>query len=106
GHALPGTRVSVDGRALNVSPQGSFAFGFVFDQKESATIIAHYPDGSSENRTVTPLVRQYEVQAINGLPPQQAHPSDPDITDRIAREHALVAAARKTDSDIAAFSEP
>jgi murein DD-endopeptidase MepM/ murein hydrolase activator NlpD len=52
------------------------------------------------------VARNYEIQRIDGLPPEEAHPSSPDILARIQREHAMVAEARKTDSDMNFFAEP
>jgi murein DD-endopeptidase MepM/ murein hydrolase activator NlpD len=106
GRTTPDARVTVDGKRLNIAANGAFAFGFLYDQKEPVTLAATFADGTSETRSVAPVQRQYAVQAINGLPPQQAHPTDPDITARIKREHALVYAARSADTDIAAFAEP
>jgi murein DD-endopeptidase MepM/ murein hydrolase activator NlpD len=99
-------QVSVDGRSLRMAPDGSFAFGFEYDQTRPSVIVAAFANGTSETREIVPTVRQYEVQAINGLPEQEAHPSAPDIVARIQREHTLVYEARKTDSDLAFFAEP
>jgi murein DD-endopeptidase MepM/ murein hydrolase activator NlpD len=102
----PGTSVKIDGRAVRVTPNGNFAFGFEYDQTKATTVSAVFGDGSTESRDVTPTTRQYEIQRINGLPPQIAHPSEPDIVARIQREHAQVYAARRTDSDLSYFAEP
>jgi len=105
--AVPtGTSVKIDGRAVRVTPNGNFAFGFEYDQTKATTVSAVFSDGSTESRDVTPTVRQYEIQRINGLPPQIAHPSEPDIVARIHSEHEQVYAARKTDSDLTYFAEP
>jgi len=106
GRAAPGAAVKIDGRAVRVTPEGAFAFGFEYDQTKPTTVSAVFPDGSTESREVAPTTRQYEIQHINGLPPQIAHPSEPDIVARIQREHALVYAARKTDSGLSYFDEP
>jgi murein DD-endopeptidase MepM/ murein hydrolase activator NlpD len=106
GKTEPGAAVTVDHVPLHVSPDGSFAYGFDYNRTEMARFTTTFADGSGETREIVPAVRQYEVQKINGLPEQQAHPSAPDIVARIQKEHALVAAARKTDSDLAFFAEP
>jgi len=98
-------RVHVDGTAVSVSPEGMFAFGFAFDQTKPSHLSVGYADGSSDDSDVTPEIRQYEVQSITGLPPSLVTPS-PEDQARIQREHALVAEARKTDSDAIWFSEP
>jgi murein DD-endopeptidase MepM/ murein hydrolase activator NlpD len=106
GKVEPSASVKVDGRALRLSPDGRFAFGFEYDQTKPSTVTATFADGSNATRDVTPAVRQYEVQKINGLPEQEAHPSAPDIVARIQREHALVGQARRTDSDLSFYAEP
>jgi murein DD-endopeptidase MepM/ murein hydrolase activator NlpD len=106
GRTAPSAHVSIDGTPVRVSPDGAFAFGFEYDQKNPTSVEVLFANGTSERRSVTPAVRHYEIQSINGLPPQIAHPSEPDITARIQREHAMVAEARKTDSDMIWFAEP
>ncbi len=106
GRATPGARVKIDGASVRVTPDGVFAFGFEYDQKNPTSVEAVFSDGTSETRSIVPIVRHYEVQSINGLPPQIAHPSEPDIMARIQREHAMVAEARKADSDMIWFAEP
>lgn len=105
GHTAPNARVSLDGKRLNIGSGGSFGFGFPFDQKDSSSLSIHYADGSRETRTITPVLRHYEVQAINGLPENYVSPP-PEIAARIQREHALVAEARTKDTDGEWFAEP
>ncbi|HTQ15673.1 MAG TPA: peptidoglycan DD-metalloendopeptidase family protein [Rhizomicrobium sp.] len=106
GKTLPGSAVTVDGTPVRVGPEGHFAFGFEYDQTRPSTVSATYPDGSRQSLPVTPIARQYQIQRINGLPPQEAHPTAPDIVERIGREHALVYAVRRTDSALTFFAEP
>jgi murein DD-endopeptidase MepM/ murein hydrolase activator NlpD len=106
GKTDPGAAVTVDGRAVRLSPDGRFAFGFEYDQVQASTVAAAFADGSRQTREVVPAVRHYEVQKIDNLPPEEAHPSAPDIVERVRREHALVAQARKTDSDLSFYDAP
>ena len=106
GRSPEGASVIVDGRPVRLLSDGVFAFGFEYDQTSPTRVAVEFADGTSETREVTPVARQYEIQRINGLPPQIAHPSEPDIVARIEREHALVAEARKTNSDLGYFAEP
>lgn len=106
GKAERGARVTVNGAPVLVSEDGLFAFGFEYDQKKSSTIAARFVDGTTETRELAPEARKYEVQRINGLPEQEAHPSEPAITARIARENALIVAARTRDTPGISFSEP
>ncbi len=103
GRAPLGTRILLDGNAIGVSGEGLFAFGFSYDQTKPALIDAHYADGSSETREVPPLVRKYEVQAINGLPEEYVSPP-PEILARIKRENHLISVARARDTDGSDFA--
>lgn len=98
-------KVSVDGTSIRISPEGLFAFGLAYDQKIPSHISLLFADSSTENHELVPLVRQYEVQVVNGLPPEQVKPT-PEEETRIKREHAIVAEARKRDSDAVWFGEP
>jgi len=106
GKAERGAQVMVNGAPVLVSPDGLFAFGFEYNQKKSTKIVAHFTDSTTETRELAPEARKYEVQSISGLPEQEAHPTEPDILARIARENRMIVEARKRDSSGLAFSEP
>lgn len=105
GHAAPGARVNVNGAPVSLTPDGSFAFGFEFEQTKSSTIAVQFADGTSDTRDLTPIVRHYQVQEVNGLPQNTVAPSPEEIA-RIKRENAMVAEVRKRDSDGIGFAEP
>jgi murein DD-endopeptidase MepM/ murein hydrolase activator NlpD len=107
GRALvPVKRVLADNSPLSVSPQGWFAFGIEYDRTKAVQIAVETPNGRvNTDNTVVPLARKYEVQRINGLPEEEAHPTDPAILARIARENALIVAARTRDTSGVAFSD-
>ena len=105
GHAPPGTRLTLDGNTLHVSPEGIFAFGLDWNQTEPAHLAAQFDDGTTDTRDVAPAVRQYNVQHVNGLPQNTVTPP-PDIIARIKREHARLAEARHTDSEHVWFADP
>lgn len=103
GRAPPGAQVTVDGRAVRVSPDGLFLLGFGRDAAKHATIRIVRPDGSAVVRTVDVAARKYDVQRIDGLPPKQVTP-DAETLVRIERERALVLAARAEESDHTGFA--
>ncbi|MEI9992354.1 MAG: M23 family metallopeptidase [Rhizomicrobium sp.] len=105
GRAEAGARVTLDGNPLHVSPDGLFAFGLDWDQTRPAHLAAIFADGTTETRDVTPLVRQYNVQHVNGLPQNTVTPPA-EVVERIKREHARLAEARRTDSEHIWFAEP
>jgi murein DD-endopeptidase MepM/ murein hydrolase activator NlpD len=102
GRATPGATVTLDGAPLHVSSDGVFAFGFAYDQTGPATLLASFADGTQEKREITPVVRKYDIQRINGLPEPLVTPP-PDVQQRIRSEHASVAEARMRDTDGLAF---
>jgi murein DD-endopeptidase MepM/ murein hydrolase activator NlpD len=105
GKTDPGAAVTLDGRAVRVAIDGSFVLGFGRDASAAASLDITFPDGSSEHRSLTIAPRQYDVQRIDGLPPQQVAP-DAAAQERIARERTLISAARKADSDLIFFETP
>jgi hypothetical protein len=97
GTAPPGSLVALDGRPLRVAADGRFAFGFGPDQTRPSLITVRYPDGGGDSRSFTPSARQYEIQRVNGLPPETVKPP-PEVQARIAREAETIYLARLNDS--------
>src|SRR5258708_9122697 len=87
GKCEPGANVTFEGKPIRVSADGSFGFGFPYNQKTASAIVAHFADGSEERRGITPQRRDYEIQRLNGLPEAQVSPP-PDILEPIKRESA------------------
>lgn len=105
GRAAPGASVEIDGNKLLVSPAGVFCFGLSYDGVRPVQVSALFADGSTELSAITPIQRQYNIQAIDGLPENYVEPP-PDIAERMARERALIVEARKRDTDGTDFSTP
>ena len=104
GRVAAGTKVSVDGTLLGLSAQGDFAFGFAYDRTRPAILKVETQDGATEEQTLTPSPREYDVQKINGLPDKLVDPPA-DVMDRINREAAQIEDARKRDTDEAWFAD-
>jgi murein DD-endopeptidase MepM/ murein hydrolase activator NlpD len=105
GKTEAGAAVTLDGRAVRVAPDGSFVLGFGREAPAEAMLDITFADGSREHRSLAIAARQYDVQRIDGLPPQQVTP-DAAMDERIKREAALISAARKADSDLLFFEAP
>jgi len=105
GKAQSGAKVSIDYVSVSVSQEGVFAFGLAFDRTKPAHVVAVYDDDQSEARNVEPIVRQYAIQSINGLPQKLVTPSPEDL-ERIKRENALIFEVRKRDTPGIGFAEP
>jgi murein DD-endopeptidase MepM/ murein hydrolase activator NlpD len=105
GRTMPGAKVTFDGDAVSVSPEGIFACGLDWDRTKTARIVAGFTEVDQAVREVVPVQRQYNVQHVNGLPPSTVSPP-PEVLERIKGEHARLAAARKTDSEHVWFADP
>jgi murein DD-endopeptidase MepM/ murein hydrolase activator NlpD len=96
GTVEPGAKVALDGHPVEVAADGHFVLGFGRDAKPSAQLAVQHPDGSAETRSVAITQRQYDIQRIDGLPPDMVSPP-PSIFARVENEQALVNKARLTD---------
>ena len=105
GRAEPRARVTFDGASLNVSPEGLFAFGLEWDRNQPAHLSFNFPDGTVQGRDIVPVLRAYNIQRVEGLPPKMVTPP-PEALERIRRENEIVAEARRKDSDAVWFAEP
>jgi murein DD-endopeptidase MepM/ murein hydrolase activator NlpD len=97
GAAPAGSLAALDGRPLSVTRKGQFVFGFAPDQTKASLITVRYPDGSGDSRSFTPLLRQYDVQRVDGLPQNTVTPP-PEDTARIAREAEAIYLARLVET--------
>jgi murein DD-endopeptidase MepM/ murein hydrolase activator NlpD len=91
GHAAPGSRVTVAGKAVHVGADGIFVFGAGRDEQGPIEVVV---GGASHSLTVTP--RDWPIERVEGVPPATVNPP-PDIAARIQREQAEVVAARNRD---------
>ncbi len=104
GAVAPGTRVTVDRRAVRVDPAtGRFVFGIPRDRKGAIRIEVSGPNGLSERVEVPVIGREYDIERIDGLPPRKVTPDARDL-DRIRREAKLINAARARDSATTDFA--
>lgn len=104
GKAPAAALVTYNGAPVLVSPSGNFAFGFTYDEIAPAAIVAHFADGTSETHSVRPLVRQYEIQRITGLPGKYVT-LPPEVLERRKREVAMITAVRNVDTNADWFTE-
>ncbi len=103
GQSAPGARVVFNGRAVRVSPTGQFVLGLDRDEPPKAKLSVTLPGGVVEQREFAVLSREYDIQHIDGLPPDQVNPP-PEALKRIAKDIQQVRAARLLDSDRTDFS--
>jgi murein DD-endopeptidase MepM/ murein hydrolase activator NlpD len=103
GTTEPGARVRIDGREVRVSWEGKFLLAFDRDAPAGSELKLALPDGTAETRQLAIGRRDWIVQRIDGLPQQQVTP-DPGAMKRIQAENALLAQARRLDTDAPHFT--
>jgi len=96
GLTQPGAEVRLDGRPVRVGADGRFLIGFGRDAAPEASLELTLPDGTLARRTLAIEQRSYDIQRIDGLPPEKVTPPE-EVLERIAAERAMVAAVRKVD---------
>lgn len=95
GRVRPGSKVSIDGQPVRVSPEGVFLAGFGREAVK-ATVEVSLPDGRRETRELAVAPRQFDIQRIDGLPERMVTPP-PEVQERIKQEGAMVREVRKRD---------
>jgi murein DD-endopeptidase MepM/ murein hydrolase activator NlpD len=105
GHTDVGARMSLDDVPLVLTPDGAFVFGLAYDRTTTAKLVATFADGTVERRDIVPVVRQYDIQRIDGLKEDYVSPP-PDIVARIANENKKVYAVRDIASAGNDFAAP
>jgi len=104
GRVAPGSTVSFNGRALRVSPEGMFVIGLDRDEPPKARLTVAHPGVATDRRGFDVAPRTYDIQRLDGLPPDQVTPP-PEAQKRIAQDLAQVRAARARDSERADFTQ-
>ncbi|KAA1192747.1 M23 family metallopeptidase [Pseudohalioglobus sediminis] len=91
GKTTPDSAVSLDGNTLDVLADGTFFAAFGRDAAASAELVI---EGEQPCRQSLPIrKREYRISRVEGVPQKTVTPS-PEHLDRIARERALVRAAK------------
>ncbi|MFC7551126.1 hypothetical protein ACFQU7_00695 [Pseudoroseomonas wenyumeiae] len=74
GRVAPGSRVTLDGKPVQVAPDGRFAIGFGRDAGPQARLAATAPGGATETRELAIAKRDWDVQRLTGLPQAMVSP--------------------------------
>jgi len=110
----PGARISVDGVASGVADDHGWAvIGFNREHGPRARVVASMSDATIGGETVSIDMtqdyaiapRQFDIQRVDGLPPQTVTPTDPEVLARIRREAALKNEAFTSQAPMAGFLE-
>jgi len=105
GHTAPRAVIDVDGQArTTASANGWFVIGFDRDAPPTSTLTVTTPDGSAEDRrTIAP--GDFDIQRIDGLPPEQVTPTDPALLARLEAEGLRKQAGFASQADLEGFRE-
>jgi murein DD-endopeptidase MepM/ murein hydrolase activator NlpD len=100
---MPRAAIFVDGVERGAADEEGWAvIGFSREHAANAQVQARLGDEtSSQSYDIAP--RQFDIQRINGLPPQTVNPTDPEVLARIQRDTALKQAAFASVADIEGF---
>ena len=93
-----GTKIILDGLELPVSADGLFVLGFHRDDVNPQELLAMDASGKTAKLTLTPEMRDWEIQRIDNLPTNMVTPPEAVIT-RIKNDIKNVKAARAVISD-------
>jgi murein DD-endopeptidase MepM/ murein hydrolase activator NlpD len=93
GTCSPVCSVSLDDKEVMVSPAGHFVIGFDRDESGERVLQVREADGSEQVTVLAIAPREYQIERVDGLPPQTVTP-DPEALERIRQEAAMVASAR------------
>ena len=89
-----GAQVTLGDQSLSVSSSGHVAFGVARDESGPLTLKVSTSDGLQQSYVFEVRRRQWPTERVDGVPPATVNPP-PAIAQRIAREQARVADARK-----------
>lgn len=103
GKASAGSKVTLNGKSLKVSNNGDYAFGFGRDEKSEHKLVVTEPSGKVFEKTLTPKVREYKIQRVNGISKKIMNPT-PEAVKRSKKDSKQVRAARNIDSNFTHFS--
>ncbi len=105
GRTSPRAELTVDGTdADQASADGIFVVGFDRDAPDTSEIRVR-AGGQEAVRTLAIAKGTFDIQRIDGLPPDQVTPTDPALLQRIADEAARKAEGFKSRADLADFRD-
>ena len=100
GRVTAGSKVMLDDEALKVSGDGVVVLGFGRDESGTRTLRVEGAENCSRDLEIAG--REYRIQRVEGVPQRTVTP-DPADLERIRREAALVAEARRNSRSVPDF---
>ena len=105
GRTTPRALIDVDGQVMTAaSGDGWFVVGFDRDAPPTSRLTVTTPDGSAvDERAIAP--GDFDIQRIDGLPPEQVTPTDPALLERITAENIRKVAGFASQADLEGFRD-
>ncbi|ATC25252.1 M23 family metallopeptidase [Caulobacter vibrioides] len=105
GRTAPRAMIDLDGLVqTTASADGWFVIGFDRDAPPTSVLTVTTPDGSAVDERAIAL-GDFDIQRIDGLPPEQVSPTDPALLERLAAENTRKVAGFASQADIEGFRE-
>ena len=104
GKTLPNNTVTLNGKVITVSSNGDYTFGFSRDDKQSYQLVITAVNGDRVTKTLTPSIREYNIQRIEGIKKSIMQPN-PESVARAQQDSKQVKAARKISSELDYFAQ-
>lgn len=103
GQADPGTEFFVDGASRGLTSASGWFYAGLDRDAGSSSIVQAVVNGVKTSQTVAVTGQTYDVQRVDGLPPQTVTPTDPAVLKRIERDATLKNAAFASRADLDLF---
>ena len=104
GKTAPGTKILLDGKAIDVAETGEFAFGFSRDSVLEHVLTEISKDGQRKEKALNITKREYNIQRIEGIPQKYVSPP-PEVSARIKKDNQQVGLARQTNDKRLDFTQ-
>lgn len=104
GRVPAGAQVWFRGVELKLTAQGQFVFGLDRDEQAEVWFKVQLPGEAPQSERHSVAKRDYEIQRIDGLPPDKVEPPKWALP-RIARDAQQLKAARSRNSDQSGFTQ-
>ncbi len=96
--------VTLNEQVLSVSKNGDYVFAFSRDDQKEYLLKVVLPDGSIEEKTLKPAVREYKISRVEGIKKSIMNPNK-KANLRAQKDREMMVAVRKISSDLVDFSQ-
>ena len=87
------SEIWLNNQPVKIGPDGNFVFGFSRDEAQTVTLKIVHADGTVEDRALSVVSQNYNIERVDGLPPRTVHIPEEEKARRVV-ERGQVATAR------------